>query len=607
MTITADAADLLAPTAPKVRRDHYGRYLVLPPDGRKPIGYTRMTTVAKALDDQSSLVDWARRMGALGTAMRPDLVKLLKATDPDDRKALNDLAEKAAETAGSVGRRELGTMVHSMFERSLEAGYVVPAAHAADIAAIHAAIAAAGYEIVQGMSERIVVLDAHRIAGMPDCFLRNVATGTLHVGDLKTGSVKYGTLGWAIQLAGYSMADALYTQGAADDGSDDTREPLPPVDGDLAVIIHAEPSAGSCDLYALDIAKGREALALALDVRTMRKAKVLTKITGTAPAATEQGNTAPNPSGEAPSGDAVGRAGSTDNEGESDAPTDGKVGVDRAGDQRGDLRSLPAPDLPLGSGDVVSQRPAGPDGDALLPRNNEGRRSESVSSPARHAWALGRATAIVEFSDAARNRLTRLWQDAGVPTFKACRDAGTTHTDEQLAVVLTLLDAVEGEFEIPFGPPDPDAPVPEVAAPVEPIAPEFDEGEPTSAEHSNEIKAALLASDKAAQTAVTRWVVEGRDGGRPFHMRGAFGKLRQRRARLMAAAIHLARWDCDDDAARTAIGIVIGEAVQPAVTVGVALGSLTIEEADRLMATIAALDAGRSLTFSDDGTPHLAA
>lgn len=40
-----------------VRRDRWGRYLVVPPDGGKPVGYTRATTVAKALDEAMREVD----------------------------------------------------------------------------------------------------------------------------------------------------------------------------------------------------------------------------------------------------------------------------------------------------------------------------------------------------------------------------------------------------------------------------------------------------------------------------------------------------------------------------------------------------------------------
>ena len=61
------------PIGDTVRRDRWGRYQVLPPEGEKVQGYTRATTVAKALDDQSSLMTWNARMTALGLAARRPL------------------------------------------------------------------------------------------------------------------------------------------------------------------------------------------------------------------------------------------------------------------------------------------------------------------------------------------------------------------------------------------------------------------------------------------------------------------------------------------------------------------------------------------------------
>ena len=76
-------------TGDTTRRDRYGRYLVLPPDGTKPVGYTRATTIAKTLDDTSSLMAWGERMTAIGLARRPDLLAQI---DPDaDTKQLNQL------------------------------------------------------------------------------------------------------------------------------------------------------------------------------------------------------------------------------------------------------------------------------------------------------------------------------------------------------------------------------------------------------------------------------------------------------------------------------------------------------------------------------------
>ena len=45
MTDTIPLAEL---GGDNVRRDQWGRYLVVPPGGGRPTGYTRVTTVAKA-------------------------------------------------------------------------------------------------------------------------------------------------------------------------------------------------------------------------------------------------------------------------------------------------------------------------------------------------------------------------------------------------------------------------------------------------------------------------------------------------------------------------------------------------------------------------------
>jgi len=63
----------------EIPRDRYGRPMVVPPKGGKPVPYTRTTTVAGSLDDGTALVAWKLRMAAAGLTLRPDL--LLAASD----------------------------------------------------------------------------------------------------------------------------------------------------------------------------------------------------------------------------------------------------------------------------------------------------------------------------------------------------------------------------------------------------------------------------------------------------------------------------------------------------------------------------------------------
>jgi hypothetical protein len=260
-----------------IRRDHWGRYKVLPPEGKKPVGYARATTVAKALDDTSNLAAWGKRMTALGLAVRPDLLAMIQTTDNTDKKALDRLCESASEAGGATARRDLGTALHKMFEQScVLPGYQPPPAYVADIYAIHTALREAGLQVVDECSELMVVLDRYQIAGMADLIVERISDGELFIADLKTGSsVAYGALGWAIQLAIYANADNIYIQGTEADGSYDVRAPMPAVNKQQAFIIHCQPESGACDLHTLDIGKGFEALETAISVREWRKQRKL--------------------------------------------------------------------------------------------------------------------------------------------------------------------------------------------------------------------------------------------------------------------------------------------------------------------------------------------
>jgi hypothetical protein len=268
---------LIEPLPDPIRRDQYGRYKVLPLKGKKPVGYSRATTIAKALDDTSNLAAWGKRMTALGLASRPDLLAMVQTTDATDKKALDRLCESASEAGGATARRDLGTALHKMFEQScVTPGYKPPATYAADITAIHTTLREAGLQVVDECSELMVVIDKHQIAGMADLIVERISDGELFIADLKTGSsVQYGALGWAIQLSIYANADNIYIQGAAVDGSEDLRAPMPLVNKQQAFIIHCEPESGSCDLYTLNIERGFQALECAIEVREWRKARQL--------------------------------------------------------------------------------------------------------------------------------------------------------------------------------------------------------------------------------------------------------------------------------------------------------------------------------------------
>ena len=270
-TLNPEASNNLNQPQQETRRDRWGRYQVLPPRGGKLVGYTRATTIAKILDDSSSLMAWNSRMTAIGLGLRPDLVALVATTAQDDKKTLDSLVKRASEAGGATVRRDLGTAVHGLLERRLkDPTFIAPDPYQADIEAVLSALADAGLSFVDGMTERIVVNDEIEVAGTFDLALTDGQE--TFVSDLKTGSsVKYGGLGFAIQLSIYANASNLYTQGPAKDGSEDVRDPMPNFSKSAGIVIHCQPGSGLAELHWLDLEAGTEALHTALEVRRLRK------------------------------------------------------------------------------------------------------------------------------------------------------------------------------------------------------------------------------------------------------------------------------------------------------------------------------------------------
>lgn len=273
----------LGPTIEKIK---YGRYQIKPSPDKPRTGYTRTTTITKTLDDQSSLIPWNAGRTALGLVAQPHLYAAIAACDPNNKKELYGLCEKAAEAGGAATRREQGTAIHKFMERKIaDATYEAPAPYNNDVQSIFDALDAAGFEISENYSEFIVVNHALKIAGTADLALRHKATGKLYIADLKTGSsVQYGAQAWAIQLHFYASADAIYVHDINPDN--DKELPLPEFEQDRGIIIHCQPESGKTDLYWIDLESGRVGLELALLVRKYRNSKPLTAFTD-AEAATE--------------------------------------------------------------------------------------------------------------------------------------------------------------------------------------------------------------------------------------------------------------------------------------------------------------------------------
>lgn len=265
-----------APTS-EIPRDRYGRPLITPPGGGKPIPYTRVSTLAKALDDKTSLMDWKCRQTAIGLAARPDLVTKTKAAG-DDKRALKEVVEAALAAAESDKAANMGTSLHAFTEK-IDAGQSVDDLiddpndpTYADLTAYRDATRG----LVMEAAELFVVCDELQAAGSFDRLLKHPDVG-LVVSDLKTGQHEPNyPHGVAQQIAIYANS-TLYDP---DQGRIAALADLG-VRTDVGLLIHLPAGKGRCDLYLIDLEHGWALAQTAVAVRAAYKTKPLTPITHT--------------------------------------------------------------------------------------------------------------------------------------------------------------------------------------------------------------------------------------------------------------------------------------------------------------------------------------
>ena len=259
-------------TITEIPRDRWGRPLIIPPNGGEPIGYTRVSTLAKALDDLNNLMAWKARKTAEGLVRRPDLLTLVSGAiangDPDTdwptKKALNAAVEQAMEAAGASKGASAGTGFHSLTE-AIDRGnepLFVPPADQPRLEAYRAATAGIKWLDI----ECFVVNDTVRSAGTFDR-LGRLPDGRVVVADLKSGKSE------ADYPFSTTVQIATYANGLRYDPETGDRSPLhDDLDTSTGVLIHLPPSGG-CKLYTLNLTLGWQAAQLAAQVRDVRSWK----------------------------------------------------------------------------------------------------------------------------------------------------------------------------------------------------------------------------------------------------------------------------------------------------------------------------------------------
>lgn len=263
----------------EISRDRWGRPLIKPVGGGKPVGYTRASSLGAALEDQYGLTAWKQRMTALGVASRSDLVLAVNA-HREDKAKLNSYVEQAMDAAASGARATIGTSLHAFTEvidSGRDPGYI-PAEFAPDVDAYR--------KLTEPMFEHVAleqfcVCDELQVAGTPDRVskLRQnltapdgtvVPAGDTIITDLKTsGSMDFGGIKFAVQLSVYAHGDA-YT------AADGARQPWPgPPRHDWGAIVHCPAGEGAAALYWVNLTAGWDLAKLSVHVRTERRRKDL--------------------------------------------------------------------------------------------------------------------------------------------------------------------------------------------------------------------------------------------------------------------------------------------------------------------------------------------
>lgn len=255
----------------EIPRDRWGRPLIVPPDGGDPVAYTRMSTLAKVLDDPHNIMMWKQRMTAVGLLKKPALMTklsgLIAAGDLDDyrtKRALNRLCSEAVEASGGSDKASVGTGLHALTE-ALDAGRPLDFVATDDRRRLDEYREATG-DLEPLRAEGFVVVDEIQAAGSYDRLWR-LPDGRTVLGDLKTGAWdKKFPMGVCAQLAGYA-------RGMHYDLETGEREAIhPDFDPSVGLLISMPPDGG-CEVVPLDLELGWRVLVAAVETRALRKFK----------------------------------------------------------------------------------------------------------------------------------------------------------------------------------------------------------------------------------------------------------------------------------------------------------------------------------------------
>lgn len=252
-----------------IRRDRWDRPLILLPDRSKEAPYTRVTTLAGAIEDGFGITQWKMRTVAKGLAQRPDLLLSVSA-HLEDKRELNKICDQALEAGGASAAATKGTAVH-IFSEQIDRGEQLPPAIPPEIVRKLDLY----QQYTAGMAcvaiEEFLVCDELQAAGTADRIYE--FGGSRYIGDLKTGAgIDLGIGKIAAQLAIYSRS-VEYDEETAE------RRGLG-VNQDWGIVVHlpagrdGEPDRDLINLYWIDLNLGWRIAKHCYETRELRKLKM---------------------------------------------------------------------------------------------------------------------------------------------------------------------------------------------------------------------------------------------------------------------------------------------------------------------------------------------
>ena len=237
-------------------------------------GYTRVSTLAGALDDKSNLGEWLAANAMVGMVKDPSIASQIGSLTskygdpwyaPEGKKALKPLIKRAQEAGGSDRASGMGTSLHE-FTEVIDEGRWPEYAPAELIPWLHAYKERMAEFECLGM-ELFVVNDELKTAGSFDRLWR-MPDGRVVVADLKSGrSDPQYPAKVQIQVATYANS-VRYDQVTGE------RSPLhEDLDVTKGLLVHAPILGGGkpeVKVYELDLVRGMELARLAVQVREAR-------------------------------------------------------------------------------------------------------------------------------------------------------------------------------------------------------------------------------------------------------------------------------------------------------------------------------------------------